>query len=312
MPVDRLPPLNSLRAFDAVARHMSFQKAAAELFVTPAALSYQIRQLEDHLGLKLFHRLNRAIKLTDQGRLIAPGLRDGFGRLSDTMKQLNRKRDGNILVISAGPAFTAKWLAPRLYRYMSLHPEVDTRISASLKLVDLATDDVDIAIRFGSGNYPGCQSLKFADEFVTPLCSPSLMSGKFPLKQPEDLINHTLIHDNTHMGVFELGNWQDWLNMAGVKGVDLERGLRFNVADHAQDAAVAGGGVVLGRKVLAQGDLESGRLVAPFDLEIEAEFAFYVVTHKSRSDCPVIGGFVDWLFAERDGTLISDAPGPPV
>jgi LysR family transcriptional regulator, glycine cleavage system transcriptional activator len=309
---DRLPPLNALRAFDAVARHMSFKEAAEELFVTPAALSYQIRQLEEHLNLKLFNRLNRAIELTDHGRLIAPGLRSGFRQMAETMNQLSRRRSGNILVISAGPAFTAKWLAPRLYRYIASHPEIDTRISASLKLVDFETDDVDVAIRFGNGNYEGCDSVKLADEFVTPLCSPSLLEGPAPLRSPKDLANHTLIHDVTHVGIFELAGWRDWLKAADVKGIDTERGLRFNVADHAQDAAVAGAGVVLGRTVLAQGDIDSGRLVIPFDLKLKANFSFYVVTHKSRSNSPMIRGFLDWLQEEISGTPSDALPGPAV
>ncbi len=312
MPEERLPPLNSLRAFNAVVRHMSFQKAAAEMFVTPAALSYQIRQLEDHLGLKLFHRLNRAIELTDHGRLIAPGLKDGFERISDTMRQLTRRRSGNVLVISAGPAFTAKWLAPRLYRYMARHPEVDTRISASLKLAKLGYDDVDVAIRFGAGTYADCDSVKLADEYVTPLCSPALLEGATPLRQPDDLMHHTLIHDDTHIGIFELAGWQDWLKEAGVKNADLKRGLHFNVADHAQDAAVSGAGVVLGRTVLAQGDIDSGRLVAPFDLKLKADFSFYGVTHKSRSGNLMIRNFLYWLNEEMAGSPSAETPGPAV
>jgi LysR family glycine cleavage system transcriptional activator len=312
MPEDRLPPLNALRAFDAVARHMSFQNAAAELFVTPAALSYQIRQLEDHLGLKLFNRLNRAIELTEQGQMIAPGLRESFRKMSETMQQLSRRRSGNVLVISAGPGFTAKWLAPRLYRFMARHPEIDTRISASLKLVDLGADDVDVAIRFGSGVYAGCDSVKIADEYVTPLCSPALLDGPNPLVEPQDLSNHTLIHDGTHIGVFELANWRDWLKAAGVSGVDVDRGLRFNLADHALDAAATGAGVLLGRTVLGSGDLESGRLIAPFDLKLKADFAFYMVRHKTRSDCPMIRSFSDWILEECAGNHKLDTPGPAV
>ncbi len=312
MPADRLPPLNSLRAFDAVARHMSFKNAAAELFVTPAALSYQIRQLEDHLGLKLFNRLNRAIELTDQGQTIAPGLRESFRKISETMQKLTRKRAGNVLVVSAGPGFTAKWLAPRLYRFMARHPEIDTRISASLKLVDLGTDDVDVAIRFGSGSYPGCNTIKIADEYVTPLCSPAIMTGPYPLKHPTDLVHHTLIHDSTHIGVFELNNWQDWLTAAGVDNVDISRGLRFNLADHALDAAATGAGVLLGRTMLASGDLESGRIIAPFDLKLKADFSFYLASHKSRSDCPLIRNFSDWVIEECEGIQNFDTPGPAV
>jgi len=312
MPADRIPPLNALRAFDAVSRHMSFQKAAVELFVTPAALSYQIRQLEEHLGLKLFNRLNRSIELTEHGHRIAPGLREGFERLTTTMRQLTRRRSGNTLVISAGPGFTAKWLAPRLYRYLAQHPDVDARISASLKLVDFQTDDVDVAIRFGAGIYPGCTPVKLTDEFVTPMCSPSLLTGPSPLKRPEDLIHHTLIHDDTHVGVFELATWQDWLTTAGIKGVEVGQELHFDLANHAQDAAISGAGVVLGRTVLAQGDLDSGRLVAPFDLKLKADYSFYLIVHKDRADCAAVRSFTDWMFNECEGNQNMGILGPPV
>ncbi len=310
---DRLPPLNSLRAFEAASRHMSFQKAAEELHVTPAALSYQIRQLEDHLGLKLFRRLNRAVELTEHGQIIAPGIREGFDRLQQTMRQLARRRSSNVLVVTAGPAFTAKWLTPRLYRFIAKHPEIDARVSASIRPSNLAVEDIDVAIRFGPGNYPGHRSIKLQDEYVTPLCAPSLLSGDKALRTPEDLAKHTLIHDDTHIGVFFLHDWRAWLDKAGVQGVDPDRsGLHFNVADHAIDAAVSGAGVVLGRTVLAQADIDSGRLVAPFDLKLKADFAFYVVCLEERADEPNIAAFRAWLFEEASGVPASALPGPAV
>ncbi len=313
MPQNRLPPLNSLRAFNAAARHMSFQNAAEELFVTPAALSYQIRQLEEHLGVKLFNRLNRAVELTEMGRLIAPGIREGFARLSQTIQQLERRKSSNVLVISAGPAFTAKWLAPRLYRFVSKHPNIDARISSSIKVVNLETDDVDVAIRFGLGQYPNCRSEKLVDEYVTPMCSPSLMTGERPLRTPADLKGHTFIHDDTHLGFFELADWRAWLDAAGVSDVDPDHGkLQFNVADHALDAAIAGAGVVLGRMALAQGDIDAGRLVIPFDLKIAADYSFYVVYLENRCSDPNIQAFRDWLLEEISGDASTEAPGPAV
>lgn len=313
MPRDRLPPLNSLRAFNAAARHMSFQNAAEELFVTPAALSYQIRHLEEHLGVKLFNRLNRAVELTEMGRLIAPGIREGFARLSQTMQQLERRKASNVLVVSAGPAFTAKWLAPRLYRFVSKHPDIDARISSSVKVVNLETDDVDVGIRFGRGQYANCSSEKLFDEYVTPMCSPSLMTGDHPLRVPADLKGHTFIHDDTHVGFFELADWQGWLKAAGVNDVDPNhRKLQFNVADHALDAAIAGAGVVLGRLALAQGDIDAGRLIMPYDLKIKADFSFYLVHLTSRSSDPNIRAFRDWLLEEISGDTTTEAPGPAV
>ncbi|NQW01739.1 MAG: transcriptional regulator GcvA [Rhodospirillales bacterium] len=313
MPPDRLPPLNSLRAFNAAARHMSFQDAAEELFVTPAALSYQIRQLEDHLGVKLFNRLNRAVELTEMGLLIAPGIREGFARLSKTMQQLERRKSSNVLVISAGPAITAKWLAPRLYRFVSKHPNIDARVSSSVKKVDLEEDDVDVAIRFGAGKYAHCRTEKLFDEYVTPMCSPALVNGDRPLRTPDDLKNHTLISDDTHVGFFDLADWNAWFEQAGVKDGNQGHGkLQFNVADHALDAAISGAGVVLGRTALAQGDLDAGRLVMPFDLKIKADFSFFLVYLESRAEDPNIRAFRDWLMDEIGGYATRETPGPAV
>lgn len=309
----RLPPLNALKAFESAARHMSFQKAAGELHVTPAALSYQIRQLEEHLGRKLFKRLNRAVALTPDGEGLATGVRDGFDRLQRAVSALNQRRSGNVLVISAGPAFTAKWLTPRLYRFIAAHPEIDARIAASIRLADLARDDVDIVVRFGRGSYPGCVSVKLLDEYVTPLCAPSLLDGEHRLREPADLARHTLIHDETHVGVFDLPDWRRWLAEAGVRGVDpAKSGLHFNVADHAIDAAVAGAGVVLGRTVLADADIKSGRLVQPFPLRLAADYAFYVVSLASRAEEPAVKAFREWVIAEAHGEEMAETPGPPV
>lgn len=313
MAPERLPPLNSLRAFNAAARHMSFQNAAEELFVTPAALSYQIRQLEDHLGVKLFNRLNRAVELTEMGKLIAPGIREGFAKLSTTMQQLQRRKSSNVLVISAGPAITAKWLAPRLYRFVSRYPHIDARVSSNVKIVDLEQDDVDVVIRFGLGEYDKCRSEKLFDEFVTPMCSPALLSGEHPIQSPKDLKNHTLIGDDTHFGFFELADWTAWFDEAGYPGTETgARKMQFNVADHGLDAAIAGAGVVLGRSALAFGDLEAGRLVRPFDLKIKADFSFFLVYLENRADDPNIRAFRDWLMEEIGGTSIAATPGPAV
>ncbi len=313
MTQDRLPPLNSLRGFNAAAHHMSFRKAAEELHVTPAALSYQIRQLEDHLGVKLFRRLNKAVELTEDGKLIAPGIRESFDQLTRTLRRLKHRRSGKMLVISSGPAFIAKWLAPRLYRFTAAHPDIEARISAGLNLVDLEYDDVDVAIRFGQGEYPNCCSDKLFDDFQTPLCSPALLQGEFPLRKPQDLAHHTLIHDDTHMGVLKIATWSDWLTAAGAPEVDTSaKGVHFNVADHALDAAISGGGVVLGRTVLAQADIDAGRLVMPFELKLKTDFAFYVVSLESRFNDPIIKAFRTWLFEEAAGKICTATPGPAV
>ena len=291
----RLPSLNALRAFDAAARHMSFQAAAKELHVTPAALSYQIRQLEEGLDLKLFTRLNRAVELTQEGKLIRPYIREGFAQFAEAIQRLNRKRTSNVLNISAGPALTSKILAPRLHDFVLKFPEIDARISATLGLVDLKHQEFDIAIRFGKGDYEGCTSVKLFDEYVIPLCSPSLLEGPNGIREPQDLTKHTLIYDDTHINQIEIANWETWLKAAGKEGLIANSSLHFNSADHALDAAAAGAGIVLGRELLAKGDINAKRLVAPFKLKLKTEFSFYAVFLENRADESNIKRFCDWL-----------------
>src|SRR5947207_1273838 len=243
-----LPPLNALRAFEATARHLSFSKAAEELHVTPAALSHQIRGLEDLLALKLFHRRARAIELTAAAQLMYPGIRSGFENLRVAVEQLDRAREGRILVVSAAPGLTAKWLVPRIYRFLEQHPEIDTRIASSVGYANFATDGVDIGIRLSSGVHPELYVEKLSDEWLLPLCSPRLLEGDEPLRSPHDLPRFPLIQIDLPGMV---PTWDDWLNAVGIAGIDTSRGLRLNVADHALDAASGGSGVVLGYKLVA-------------------------------------------------------------
>ena len=300
----RLPPLNSLRAFEAVARHLSFQKAAEELSVTPAAVSYQIRQLEDHLGHDLFHRMNRAIALTDAGKALYPGLRDGFARLHDAVSIVERFSEANTLVISVGPAFAAKCLAPRLWRFLERHPDIDARISANLRFSQFGPDGVDVAIRFGAGRYPGLYTEHLIGEEVLPLCSPTY-AASHNLMEPEDLRGVTLIHDGSlefcdglpgyRDGIFD---WDGWFKSVGIDGIDTSHGLCFNHADHALDAAVEGAGVVLGRKVLGGGDLRSGRLIAPVGGSAPLNLAFWFACPDGQETRPAVRAFKDWLSEE--------------
>lgn len=291
-----LPPMNALRAFEATARHLSFSKAADELAVTPAALSHQIRGLEDLLGLKLFHRRARAIELTEAARLMYPGIRSGFESLRAAVEQLDRAKQDRILVVSATPGLTAKWLAPRLYRFLAAHPEIDTRISANVNYVNFAVDGVDVGIRLSSGAHPDLHVEKLADEWLVPLCSPRLLEGERPLRTPRDLPNFTLIQVDLP-GV--VPTWADWLEAAGIAGIDTSRSLRLNVADHALDAASEGAGVVLGYKLVASRDLGLGRLVVPFGPQLPVPGrAYHFVCAKGHEKRPTIKAFRDWMFAE--------------
>jgi LysR family transcriptional regulator, glycine cleavage system transcriptional activator len=295
-----LPPLNALRAFEATARHLSFSKAAEELHVTPAALSHQIRGLEDLLGLKLFVRRPRSIELTEAARLIQPGIRTAFESLRVAIDQLDQGRKERVLVVSSTPGLTAKWLVPRLYRFLAQHPDIDTRITASVGYANFATDGVDIGIRLTSGVHPDLYVEKLSDEWLLPLCSPRLLEADPPLRSPADLPRFNLIQIDLP-GV--VPSWSDWLQLAGIEGIDTRRGLRLNVADHALDAASEGAGVVLGYKVVASHDLGLGRLVAPFGPEIPVPGrSYFFVCPKGEEKRPAIKAFRDWVFAEIEQT----------
>ena len=295
-----MPPLNALKAFEATARHLSFTKAAAELHVTPAALSHQIRGLEELLGLKLFLRRARAIELTDAARLIFPGIQAGFESLRQAIDRLEPSRQDRVLVVSATPGLTAKWLAPRLYRFLAKHPDIDTRVAASAAYVNFATDGIDVGIRLSSGVHAGLYVEKLSDEWLLPLCSPKLLEAPHPLRSPADLGHFTLIQVDLP-GV--VPSWSDWLRMAGVDGVDTTRGLRLNVADHALDAASEGAGVVLAYKLVASRDIGLGRLVAPFGPQIPLPGrSYFFVCQKGHERRPPVKAFRDWIFAEIEDT----------
>lgn len=294
-----LPPLNALRAFEAIARHLSFAKAADELHVTPAALSHQIRAFEEQLGLPLFHRRTRAIELTDAGRLIYPGLHAGFESVRGAMAQLDRSRDSNVLVISATPGLVAKWLMPRLWRFLHAHPDIDARVSASLKIADFAAEGVDVAIRLSKENHPELYAERLFNDSVLPVCSPRLVEQG--LRSPADLPRFPLIHYDIPMSMRAPPLWADWFVVAGLQG-DATRGLKVNVADHALDAAVAGAGVSLSFKLIASDDVHSGRLVTPFGPELPLASGYNFVCPKGHEKRPNVRAFRDWLFAEMEET----------
>jgi LysR family glycine cleavage system transcriptional activator len=305
-----LPPLTALRAFEAAARHLSLTKAAAELAVTPAALSHQIKGLEAFLGVKLFSRRSRSIALTEAGHLLYPGLHAGFTQIRQAVGGLERLGSDRVLVISTPPGFTAKWLTPRLYRFLEAYPDIDARISSSMGLANFITDGVDVAIRNMRTDVPPNPDLvaeKLFDLILLPVCSPKVCRAAGGLRSPADLKGVPLIHDESLTGRALLPGWAEWLELAGVKGVDVRRGLRFNSADHALDAAVEGAGIVLAHKILALDDLRTGRLVAPFDLELSSPRAFYFVCPRGTETRPVASAFRAWLLAEA-ATLDLAAP----
>ena len=296
--VRRLPSLNALRAFEAAARLLSFKRAAEELHVTPAAISHQIKALEEELGQALFRRLNRMLLLTDAGQLLLPGVGEGFDRLAEAVRRLEQTRSFGTLVVSVAPSFASKWLVPRLERFTAAHPDVDVQVSANMTPVDLHREPVDVAIRFGFGRYPGLTVVKLFDEAVAPLCAPHLLDGEPPLGRPEDLRHHTLLHDDSARIDVTAPDWRMWLRAAGVEGVDATRGPHFSFADHAMQAAIEGVGVVLGRVALAERDLAAGRLVMPFALSLPIDPAYYMLATESSLRSPIVAAFRDWVLAE--------------
>ena len=235
----RLPPLNALRTFEAAARHLSFTKAAEELFVTQAAVSHQIRALEEHLGAPLFRRMNRALMLTDQGQVLLPAVRDAFDRLRAGVRRVEDLSSGGALTISTTPSFAASWLAGRLVRFQVLHPEIELQLGATSRPVDFAREGIDCGIRYGAGDWPGLVSQRLFETALLPVCSPSLLDGAHPLRQPADLAQHTLLH-----ALDGIDDWRLWLRAAGVPEIDPTRGPKFEF----DPAGPAGGGQRRGRR----------------------------------------------------------------
>jgi LysR family glycine cleavage system transcriptional activator len=296
-----MPPLNALRAFEAAARHLSLTKAAQELNVTAGALSHQIRGLEELLGVKLFERRVRSIGLTPAGKLLYPGLQTAFRYIRDALATLSNANQERVLVISTPPGFTSKWLAARLYRFASAFPEIDVRVSSSINNANFTNDGVDAAVRNLPLDAASDSTLvieKLIELFLVPVCSPKLIEMHGPLGRPEELKSVPLIHDDTLAGRAKVSTWAEWFKAAGVDGVDVSRGLRFNSADHALDAAGEGAGVLLAHDVLAYDDLRTGRLVIPIDFALRSDRAYYFVCPKNRKERPHVQGFYAWIKQE--------------
>ncbi|MCP4327578.1 MAG: transcriptional regulator GcvA [Alphaproteobacteria bacterium] len=295
-----LPPLNALRAFEAAARHLSFTRAAAELNVTPGAISHQVKGLEEIVGQPLFRRRARALLLTEAGQRALPALRDGFDLLADGAAAMERQDDSGILTITTSPSTAARWLVPRLDGFYARHTDIDIRLHATLDMVDFARDGIDAAVRYGRGHYPGTYTVLLSKDVITPVCSPTLLEGDHPLRRPEDLRHHHLIHVDIaeFQGIYP--TWDMWLKAAGVAGIDTRRGSRFMIAELAMRAAVEGQGVALGERLLIADDIASGRLVAPFDpaLNLRPDFGYYFVCPEGRETDPRIAAFHAWLVEE--------------
>lgn len=291
-----LLPLNALRAFESAARHLSFTRAADELSVTPGAISQHIRLLEETIGSPLFKREAKGLVLTDLGRASAPTLREGFERLMDGSALLREPPRKRQVSISVAPSFAAKWLMPRMDDFHREHPDVEVWISADMEAVSLGEGAVDLAVRYGPGGYAGCITERLMTETVLPVCAPSLLEGAHPIRTPADLAHHMLLHDVAGDDDPSRPDWPMWLKARKVRHPDPRRGSRFNQSSLLIEAALSGRGVALAKRSLAQSDLASGRLVAPFPDGSEAVgFAYYVVLPRDRPPSPSAKAFVAWL-----------------
>jgi LysR family transcriptional regulator, glycine cleavage system transcriptional activator len=288
----RLPSLNGLRAFEAAARHLSFTNAAAELNVTQTAISHQIRRLEQELGIRLFVRQNRALALTAEAKDYLPGVRAAFNDLRLATDRLLRKDNEHVLTVSTLASFAAKWLLPRLSSFQEEHPGIDVRITTSTALVDFRNGDVDAAIRYGRGHWPALRTDWLMSDELFPVCSPALLKGSRPLKSPQDLAQHTLLHTS---GGYD-DDWRLWLTAAGLPtDISEQPGLTFDLIFVTVQAAIDGIGVAMGRTSYVEGDVADGRLVVPFKTTLPSDAGFYLVSPEARADSGKLAAFRRWL-----------------
>jgi LysR family transcriptional regulator, glycine cleavage system transcriptional activator len=299
-----LPSLNGLRAFEAAARHLSFTRAAAELNVTQTAISHQIRRLEEQLGLRLFIRRNRALLLTREAQSYLPAIRAAFDDLRRATGRLLRPEPDGVLTVSTTASLAAKWLVTRVASFQEAHPGIEVRITTSAHLVDFRREEVDMAVRYGRGHWPGLRAHWLMAEDIFPVCSPALRNGNKPLHRPEDLAHHTLLHATASRE-----DWQLWLTAAGLPlSLATRRGLSFDQNFMAIEAAKEGLGVALGRTRFVEADIAAGRLVVPFDVVLPADAGFYVVAPEETADGPKIALFRDWLIGSVASGSVTPAP----
>lgn len=287
----RLPPLTSLKAFEAAARHQNFTRAATELHVTQAAISHQVKQLEEWLGMKLFERRGHALTLTPDGRAYLPDVAEALDRLTAATERLTSRTLAGPLRITVLPSFAAKWLMPRLSRFHAAHPEIELDLVSTEESWDFSSKHFDLGIRLGHGRWSGLQADLIAQEWLTPMCSPALNARK-PLQMPSDLRQHPLLHDTPRDG------WSRWLELVETPAVDARKGSGFTDSSLALQAAIDGHGVLLGRLFLAADDIAAGRLLTPYRQRLKNDFSYWLVYPKASALKPRIMAFRSWLLAE--------------
>jgi LysR family transcriptional regulator, glycine cleavage system transcriptional activator len=299
----RLPSLRGMRAFEAAARHLSFSRAAAELNVTHAAISHQIRALEAELGAALFIRHARGVALTPVARDYLPALQKAFDLLADASGAVRDRTRPRPLVVTLTQGIAAKWLVPRLHRFRLAHPEIALALLPAAEVLDLHADEADLALRYGDGDWPGLRIAPFLDMQMSPVCSPRLLAEGPPLRAPADLRRHTLLRTSRD------GDWDRWLAAAGVDGIPAESGLRFSDVSLTLPAAADGLGVALGYTGFVEMDLAAGYLVQPFALSVPARYRYYVVHTEAKGDDPRVAALCAWLRAEAADAGLGPGPG---
>ena len=281
-------PLNGLRAFEAAARHLSFTKAAIEMCVTPAALSHQVKGLEERLGIALFHRRSRGLALTDEAQALLPVLRDAFDRIADLLSSLQGSDGREVISVGAVGTFAVKWLLPRLAHFRAQHPSVDLRLTTNNNRVDMAEEGLDLAIRFGDGAWHGTDAVLLFEAPLTPLCTPALAEG---IRSPDDLREQILLRS------YRASEWPEWFHAAGSVAPSPLTGPVFDSGALMVEAALAGEGVALAPARLFRRDIEEDRAVTPFRVAIDAG-GYWLTRLKGRKRTPAMSAFENWLVEE--------------
>ncbi len=291
----RIPSLNALRAFAVAGAHLNLHAAAAELFVTPSALSHQIRNLEQQLDIKLFIRGRQGLTLTPTGKALHPQVSAAFNQLREAVHSIKPQHHSGTITVSMLSTFAMRWFIPRLYRFQQKNPDIKIRISTSIELIDFEQEDVDCAIRSGQGAWPGTHALRLLDEQFTPVCSPSLPTGDMPLNQPSDLARHTLLHSRLRPE-----DWQTWLNAEGLDNLQPRQDQEFETRNFAIAAAIRGLGVAIIDPLLVQEELKDRRLIQPFTHTLPTTSAYYLVW-PTRGESEELAAFRTWLIKEAAG-----------
>ncbi len=297
-------PVGPLRAFDIAARNLNLSAAAEEMNVTHAAVSRQVKQLEQRLGVQLFERLPRGLKLTVHGALLAEGTREAFDRLASAIEDVSAPAVRRKLSISTFSSLSTRWLMPRVQAFSEQFPDTDLQVSTSAKLVDFSREDVDIALRFGGGQYPGLHVRPMFKPKEIAVAAPSLLKRGPPLKTFADLKGHTLLHDDSYR------TWTRWLDAVGAKGVNPRRGVICGDRNSMLQATLDGGGIGITSEVFAAAELKEGRLVRVFDVEVNATFGIYAVCLPRRLNDPLIAATMDWLVREAQASPDAHPPAP--